>query len=245
MFRSIFFSAFGAALAICVGVSLLQAFTTEPLIFHAEEFEGSAAPHDDAAAAHAPSLGGWMAAQAHETTVAGADEAEPWGPADGLERTFFTVMANLVVGLGVSLMLLGLMVLKGDPIDVRTGLAWGIGAFFAASLLPALGLPPELPGTPAAEIVSRQTWWLLTAAASGAGIAAIVFSRQWWWIALGVALIVVPHLIGAPVPPSHDVSYPGALAGEFVVASLVVSAALWLLAGGVSGWLYQRFAART
>ena len=80
--------------------------------------------------------------------------------------------------------------------------------------------------------------------ASGAGIAAIVFGRQWWWAALGVALIVLPHLIGAPVPPSHEVSYPGALAGEFVVASMVVSAALWLTAGGVSGWLYQRFAAR-
>jgi predicted cobalt transporter CbtA len=55
-----------------------------------------------------------------------------------------------------------------------------------------------------------------------------------------VALLIMPHLIGAPVPPSHEVSYPGALAGEFVVASLVVSALLWTLSGAASGWLLQR-----
>jgi cobalt transporter subunit CbtA len=119
-----------------------------------------------------------------------------------------------------------------------------VGAFFAASLLPSLGLPPELPGTPAAEIISRQTWWLATAAASAGGIALIAFGKQWWVLALGAVLIVMPHLIGAPAPPSHDVSYPGALAGEFVVASLIVSATMWLVAGAGSAWLYQRLSAK-
>ncbi len=248
MFRNIVFSAFGAALAICVGISVLQAFTTEPLILHAEEFEG-AAPHDHAAAPAPQATGGWMAAQAHEAAaqeagVAGEEEEEEWGPADGFERTFYTVLANLVIGFGVSLMLLSLMVLRGGPIDVWSGLLWGVAAFFAVSLLPSLGLPPELPGTPAAEIGSRQAWWLATAIASAGGLALIVFGRQWWWLALGAVLIVAPHVIGAPEPPSHDVSYPGALAGEFVIASLVVSAAMWAVAGAGSAWLYQRLTAR-
>jgi cobalt transporter subunit CbtA len=132
------------------------------------------------------------------------------------------------------------MLLRGGAIDWRRGLLWGIGGFIAVSLLPSLGLPPELPGTPAADILSRQGWWLGTAAASVAGIALIVFAARWPLKIAGAALLIVPHLIGAPVPPSHEVSYPGALAGEFVVASLVVSALLWTLSGAASGWLLQR-----
>jgi cobalt transporter subunit CbtA len=247
MFRDIVFSAFGAALAICVGISVLQAFTTEPLILQAEEFERNA-QHDHAAAPAPEAQAGWMAAQAHETAGQEADAfagEEAWGPTEGFERSFFTVLANLVVGFGVSLMLLSLMVLKGGAIDVWSGLLWGVAGFFAVSLLPSLGLPPELPGTPAAEIGLRQAWWLAAAIATAAGAALVVFGRQGWWLALGALLIVAPHIFGAPEPPSHDVSYPGALAGEFVIASLVVSAAMWAIAGAGSAWFYQRLDART
>ena len=237
MFRTIVFSAFGAALAVGLALSALQAFTTEPLILHAEEFEGTE-PQEHAAAS------GWIAAQAHEhEAVSATADADGWAPADGFERSAYTILANAVIGFGVALMLLGLMIAKGDPIDVKRGLLWGVAGFFAVSLLPSLGLPPELPGTPAAEIVSRQTWWLATAGLSADGIALIVFGRQWWWLAAGALLILAPHLVGAPQPPSHDVPYPGGLAGQFVVASLVVSAALWTLAGATSGWLYRRLSA--
>ena len=177
-------------------------WSTEPLILHAEEFEGQA-----------PSIHEHGTAMSTPAPAAEGNEAEPWAPADGLERVAFTVLANLVVGVAVSLMLLGFMVLKGDPIDARRGLLWGIGGFVAASLLPSLGLPPELPGTPAAEILGRQAWWIATALASAGGIGLLVFSRQWWLMGLGLVLVIAPHIIGAPVPPSDDVSYPGALAG--------------------------------
>lgn len=248
MFRNIVFSAFGAGLIICIGISILQSVTTEPLIIHAEEFEGGGEGHHHAAApaeAARPS-GGWIAAWAHDTSAAAAEGGEEgWGPADGFERTAYTALANLVIGVAASLILLGAMVLRGGPIDARTGLLWGVGAFFAFSLLPSLGLPPELPGTPAAEIIPRQTWWLATAALSAGGLALIAFGRETWMWALGPVLILAPHVFGAPVPPSHDVPYPGALAGEFVMAALVVSAALWLTAGTASAWLYQRIAARS
>ena len=169
-----------------------------------------------------------------------AREQEEWGPADGIERTAYTVLANLVVGFAVSLMLLGGMAIKGDPIDARRGLFWGVAGFAAVSLLPALGLPPELPGTPAADIYDRQLWWLGAAAASAAGIGLLAFGRNWGLLLAGVVLLVAPHVIGAPAPPSHDVSYPGALAGEFVVASMVVSAVLWSVSGLAAGWLHQR-----
>jgi cobalt transporter subunit CbtA len=280
MFRTIVFSAFGAAIAVGVCVSLLQAFTTTPLILDAEKYEGGA--HAYGATAGTPMLSspaGSTAGRAGEgdpvdTTVSGysptsftgppsldwpsADlaagdrywfasgaedqDGDAWAPADGFERLAYAVLANAVIGFGIALMLLGLMVAKGDPIDLRRGLLWGVAGFFAVSLLPSLGLPPELPGTPAADLTARQTWWFATAAASAGGIALTAFGRRWWMVAAGAALVVAPHLIGAPQPASHDVPYPGGLAGQFVAASLIVSATMWTLAGAASGWLYRRLA---
>lgn len=234
MFRTILLSALGAGLFACVAITVVQTFTTEPLILHAEQFEGGGHTHDHGAAA--PS---------HEhasADAAVAGEAEEWSPADGAERTLFTALANLVIGVGVSLILLALMVLAGRPISARSGMLWGAAAFVAVSLLPSLGLPPELPGTPAADLLQRQVWWLGTAVASGLGLALVALGGSWLAALAGLAIIVAPHVIGAPVPPSHDVSYPGALAGEFVVASLVVSAVLWSFSGAAAGWLYQRLA---
>lgn len=221
MFRNILLSAAGAGLAACLAVGALQVVTTEPLIVHAEALETveAAVPtgHRDE-----------------------GNDSPAWQPADGVERTLTTLAADFLVGVAVSLLLLGAMVLKGDPIDARRGLLWGAAGFVAASLLPGLGLPPELPGTPAADLLGRQVWWLGTAAASAVGLLGLAFGRHWGWRVAGLALLVAPHLIGAPAPPSHEASYPAALAGEFVIASIVVSAALWSISGLTSGWLYRR-----
>lgn len=240
MFRTMVFSAFGAGLAVCLVVSAVQLVTTEPLILHAEEFEGGASEgHDHAVALE--ETGTFTAGDhVHGDGDAQVDDEEEWVPADGFERAAYTVLANLVIAFATSLMLLGGMVLKGDPINARSGLLWGAAGFAALSLLPSLGLPPELPGTPAADIVARQLWWLGAAAASAAGIALIAFSRHWIAKAAGATLLVAPHIIGAPAPPSHDVTYAGALAGEFVSASLIASALLWTLSGLAAGWLHQR-----
>jgi cobalt transporter subunit CbtA len=231
MFKTILLSALGAGLAVCVALTALQFFTTEPLILHAEQFEGTGHDHGDVA----------TAAHDHgEGAAAAAEAPEEWSPADGFERGAFTALANLVIGVGASLVLAAVMVLSGRRIDLRSGLLWGVGAFIAVSLLPALGLPPELPGTPAADILDRQVWWAGTAIASAIGLGLIAFGPNWITSVAALAVIVIPHIIGAPVPPSHDVTYPGALAGEFVVASMVVSAVLWGLSGAAVGWLYER-----
>lgn len=231
MFKTIVFSAFGAGLVVCVVASAVQYLTTGPLILHAERYEaaGGAAHHQAYAATVEKGPG-----------VIGDEGAQPWAPADRFERIAFSALANLLVGTAVSLILLALMTLRGARIDASQGFLWGGAGFVAASLLPALGLPPELPGTPAPELADRQLWWMATGVASAAGIALIVFGRHWVAKAVGLAILVLPHAVGAPIPPSHEVAYPGALAGEFVVASLVVSAVLWTLAGLSAGWLHQR-----
>ncbi|MCX5493754.1 CbtA family protein [Kaistia dalseonensis] len=241
MLKTIIVSAFGAGLLVGAILTGVQLVTTEPLILHGETFEKAAeaapavaasVPHDHGAdsVSHGPAA----APEAHHH-----DEGA-WEPTDGFERSAYTLLANLLMGVAVSAILLGVMTLKGGRIDARTGVLWGLGGFFAASLLPSLGLSPELPGTAAAEITSRQIWWLSTAAASAVGLALIVFGSAWFWKAAGVVIAIVPHVIGAPQPPTLEAAYPAALGAEFVAASLVVSALLWSLSGVFSGWLYQR-----
>jgi hypothetical protein len=79
-----------------------------------------------------------------------ADEAT-WSPEDGVERTVYTIMANLLVGVGFGLLLVGAFVLAetaGRPIDTLRGLLWGLAGFLVFALNPSVALPPELPGTP-------------------------------------------------------------------------------------------------
>ena len=153
----------------------------------------------------------------------------------GSNGPLYTILANLVVGFAIALMLLGAMLLRGEAIDARRGLLVGHCRLrFAVSLLPALGLPPELPGTPAADIVDPPDLVAGCRRRIGLrGIALLVFSRNWGLMVVGVAvLLITPHVVGAPQPPSHAVALSRCgLAGEFVVASLIVSAFLWSLTG--------------
>ena len=242
MLKSIVLSAFGAGLLVGVVLTAVQFFTTEPLILRGEVYEQAG----EAAAAPAATTPA-VAATSHEHAPGTAEhhhEEGAWEPADGFERSAYTLVANLLMGVAVSAMLLGVMAVKGDPITASRGLAFGVAGFFAASLLPSLGLSPELPGTAAAEITSRQIWWLGTALASAIGLGLILLSPAWWSKLAGVLLAVLPHVIGAPEPPTLEAAYPAALGAEFVAASLVASALLWALAGAASGWLYGRLADR-
>ena len=216
MIRNLVLSAAGAGLVASLVAGTVQLVTTEPLILSAEVFENAGVP------------------------VAVEDGGEAWSPAEGLTRAAYTFLANLVLAVAVALMLLAAMAWRGDAIDAKRGLAWGLAGFAAASLLPALGLPPELPGTPAADLAGRQVWWLGTAVASALGLYVIVFGGRWVAWLIGLGLLVLPHVIGAPQPPTHEAAYPAGLAGQFVVASMVTSAVLWSLAGLASGWLHRR-----
>src|SRR5436305_591323 len=95
----------------------------------------------------------------------------------------------------------------------------GFGVCFATfSLAPGLGLPPELPGTAAAPLLDRQLWWLATAAATGGGLALILLRRGPAAVVAGLALLALPHLVGAPTPDTPASAAPEALAQRFVLA---------------------------
>jgi cobalt transporter subunit CbtA len=189
------------------------------------------------------------AAEVFEEAAAAAEQPNPgtpphdhaaWEPEAGFERHAYTALADVVTGTGFALLLVGLFALRNRPTDLRQGLAWGAAGFAVFALAPSLGLPPELPGSPAAELGLRQLWWLATVGATAGGLALLVFAKLGWLKGIGVLLLLLPHAIGAPHPGETESALPPALVTQFVAASLIGSAVFWAVLGAASGWLYGR-----
>ncbi|MBB3951739.1 CbtA family protein [Aureimonas jatrophae] len=214
-------------------VTPLQHLKTTPLILEAETFEGGG--HDHAPHAHSALA---LVTPAHAHAPAGSD-----GEASGTaERLAGSLLANLVLGAGFALLLSAASLAANRPITRRNGALWGLAGFAVLTLAPALGLPPELPAMPAADLHARQIWWLATVLMTAGGAAILVFRRETAARLGAVALLVLPHLVGAPHPADIASPVPASLAAEFVMASLLVSAAFWALAGLFTGILAERFA---
>jgi cobalt transporter subunit CbtA len=234
-FRRLFFVAALAGLAAGVLVTVAQEFGTTSLILEAERYEAGVAAPSDAASDAASTA-------AHDHEAAAADE---WAPADGIERTAYTLLANIVTGIGFALLLVAAYALRGGEMNWRKGLYWGLAGFATFTLAPGLGLSPELPGTRAAELLDRQIWWVATAAATAAGLALIFIGRQALSALAGIVLIALPHIYGAPQPAEFGALAPASLEKQFVVAVVVTSLLFWAVLGSLSGHLYRRFGKAT
>ncbi len=216
-----------AGVAAGLVVTAVELLWTVPIILDAEVYEhfGGILPE-----------GGFEVAKAQmlaDDAAAGASESI-W------QRHGITAIANVLLGVGAALVLSGLFNLLGHA-GLKRGLLWGLGAFLVVAAAPALGLPPELPGTIAAELSARQSWWLATAALTAAGLAAFAYGPSWPWKIAGLALIAAPHVYGAPHPEVYDAVAPVALEHEFIAASLFSSAVFWVVLGLGVGLLAQRF----
>jgi cobalt transporter subunit CbtA len=223
VFSRIFYAALIAGAIAGLFASGVQAIKAWPLILTAEVFEQRAEQNvhpADARAEHA------------------AAEAE-WSPAAGLERIAYTAVANVLAGIGFALLLAAAYALKGG-VDWQRGLLWGFAGFATFALAPALGLPPQLPGSEAAPLLARQAWWLATVAATGGGLALLAFAPRWLWKGAGALLLVMPHVIGAPGHSAAGDPAPVAMAHAFVVASLLSNLLFWLALGVLTAIAFNR-----
>jgi len=187
----------------------LQYFTVIPLIEAAEKYE-AAASHDD---------------ETHGS---------------GLGRNSVTAVTTVLTGIGFAALLFGVVALAGERLQVKSGALWGLAAFACISAAPSLGLPPQPPGSAVADLASRQIWWFATVLATGVGFFCIARSgRRPLRILAGIACLLLPHLIGAPVAVEAGV-VPAALVRQFEIASLTTTAAFWLTVGMVGGFLSSR-----
>ena len=244
-FRRLFTAAALAGLIAGVFVTLVHQVTTVPVILSAEVYEKAAAaqvPAEPGAAAQGSQMGGMSsmdmgampAAHEHDHAVG------VWEPEDGLERTAFTVVADVLTGIGFALLLVAFYAVWGGKVDWLTGLYFGLAGFAAATLAPSLGLPPEVPGTEAAPLLARQLWWVATAALTGGGLALLFLTRRPLLVLGGIAMIVLPHAYGAPQPADYASAAPEALAHRFVVAATMTSLLFWAALGLLTGFFYNR-----
>ena len=226
LFRRLILCAVAIGVVAGVVLGLAEQVTTAPLIEAAEQYEVA----DHAAAGHHP----------HD---------HAWAPADGGQRVFFTVVASIGVAIGFALMLLVAMslarVLHGRPTTPLRGLVWGAGAFGVVFVAPALGLAPELPGAPAADLAARQLWWIATVGLVGFSLWTVIFvPGRMKWAAL--LLLPLPYLYGAPLPSAEPGSTNAALVTlhqQFVWATAGTNLVLWVILGVLCGWAMQRWIA--
>lgn len=237
MVRETVFTAAIAGLVAALVLTILQIVWVTPLIVRAETYEQPVQGDkvDAHEHAHEHNAGGASAA-AHEHH----HDAEEWKPQDGWQRTGFSLAANLLLGFGYAMALIAVYLLWREPRSVAHGAIYGIGGFMVFFLAPSLGLPPELPGTAAAETSVRQLWWAMVAVATAAGLLLLLSRATWKVRALGLALIVAPHFIAAPQPEVPGSLAPEALQSQFRIASTLSNVIFWLLLGLVSSLAFRR-----
>jgi cobalt transporter subunit CbtA len=240
LFRRLFLCALLAGLCTGLAYSAIQRLQVVPTIAAAEVFELAAESKEqtDHPMSDTP-------AQVHEAPV--------WEPADGTERIFWTVIANVLGGTGFALLLIPALAWwdrqrDGNAASLRSGLIWGAAGWLSFFAWPAIGMRPELPGEAAAALQARQIWWLLAVACAIAGLAVLAFAKgKWRLLALPLLMLPfvagAPHLEGSPFGnfPAEAAAQMQVLKSRFVVATAIASAVQWLVLGGVSGVLVARW----
>ncbi len=195
---------------------------------------GGVALDEAAAPAHDHSHAEGTPAHSHDT--GGAESPD-------MTRNALTVLFTALVYVGYAIMLIAGFAFAGNlgiTIGPAQGVLWGIGGFAAFQLAPAMGLPPELPGTLAAELSARQLWWWGTALSTAAGLGLLGYGKNIGIAALGVVMVAAPHLIGAPQPDGYSGVAPPELAAAFSARVLGVGLVVWAVMGGVAARLWTR-----
>ena len=242
MTARLFTSALFAGLVAGLIAVLLQWSLMESLILEGEAYETGAKVHFAGVAgvtdhAHAADE---TASHTHPENVVTPEEE---APEDLVKRFSLAFFADFTTFVAWSLLLVaGFATAEkyGQRISVKDGLIWGVAGFAAIHIMPGIGLAPELPGQPAADLQARQLWWAGTALASVAAFAMFAYGRNALWIAIGLALLVVPQWIGAPRLAEFTGVAPPELSGEYVARSYAVALATWVVLGLTAGYFWNR-----
>ena len=243
MTQRLFTSALFAGLSAGLIAVLLQFFLMEPLILEGEEYESGAKVHFAGIldrSTEEPTSDG----HTHATEAEASDgHAHPEADEDLTARFALAFFATFVAWVGYGLLMVAGFALAnhfGIAVAPKEALLWGVAGFVSFQLMPGLGLSPELPGVPAADLQARQLWWVGTAVATIAALALFAYGRGVVFIAIGVGLLIAPHLIGAPRLNEFLGTAPPGLAAEFVTHSMVVGMAAWVVLGLAAGYFWNR-----
>ena len=236
MTARIFASALFAGLLAGLIAVLLQWALMEKLILEGEEYEAGAKSHF--AGVLVLNEDGETAEQAAESGVAAEEEEESLAT-----RYALAFFAAFVTWVGWALLMVAGFALAekyGQRITMKDAILWGVAGFGAIHVMTGIGLAPELPGTPAAELELRQLWWMTTAATAIIAFALMAYGRKPIYIVIGLALLIAPHLIGAPHLDGYAGVAPPELSGEYVARSYAVAFIAWVALGLAAGYFWNR-----
>ena len=232
-FKTIVFSALLSGIVVGAVQTGLQNLLVYPLIFKAETYEGleksaNSNPHSR---------------RSGPTTAMHHHGNEAWAPLDGAERLLFSFLTNILLGVALGMILAAIFALR--PVaNWRHGILWGLGGFAAVNLAPAFGIPPELPGMPAGDLLALQIWWLTTAILTACGIALFFLGKTAIWRLGGAVLIILPHIYGAPKSPNLNSKVPATLAAEFATTSLITNLVFWAFLGMLAAVAMEKFSGK-
>ncbi|QFT98590.1 putative cobalt transporter subunit (CbtA) [Roseovarius sp. THAF8] len=222
VFTRLLTSALFAGAAAGLIIALLQLFFVQPVLLHAELYEGGELVHfgTDSTVSATPDLPGFDAVR------------------DGLSIVF-----TMLIYSGYAMVLVALMSLaenRGAAINARTGLIWGVAGFVAVHLAPGFTLAPEVPGVAAADVYERQVWWFATVLTAAIAMWLIAFSRNWAGWGAAVVLLLAPHVIGAPEPEVFTGPVPTEIGALFASRALGIGLAAWVMLGAFAGFFWSR-----
>lgn len=215
-------SALFAGAASGLIAALLQLWFVQPVLLHAELYETGALLHFGA-----------------DSNISAAQDVGGFNPLrDGLSIVF-----TMLVYSAYAMVMLAAMAVaedRGAQITVRTGLVWGLAGFIAIHFAPGFSLAPEVPGAAAADVVARQIWWFATVATAAVAMGLIGFGTSWMaWLG-AAALLLAPHLLGAPEPEVFTGPAPTEIGALFAARALGVGMAAWVLLGAFAGYCWSR-----
>lgn len=222
MFTRLLTSALFAGASAGLIAALLQLVFVQPVLLHAELYEGGDLVHFGSA-----------------STVSAIQDL---GGVDPL-RDGLSIVFTMLIYSAYAMVLVALMSVaeeRGAAINARTGFVWGLAGFVAMHLAPGFSLAPEVPGVAAADVGARQIWWFATVGMAAIAMGLIGFGKNWVaWIG-AAALLMAPHLYGAPEPDVFTGPVPTEIGALFAARALGVGMAAWALLGACSGYVWSR-----
>jgi cobalt transporter subunit CbtA len=209
----------GAAAGLIAGI--LQLMFVQPVLLHAELYEGGQLVHSGVA----------------------FNSVQPDLPSFDAVRDGMSVIFTMLTYTGYALIMISAMGIaedRGAQIDGRWGILWGFAGFVAFHLAPGFGLAPAVPSVASADVTDRQIWWFATVFTAAAGLWMLAFGRNWMMWGGAIVVLLAPHLIGAPQPDSFTGPVPTEIGALFAVRALGVGLAAWVLLGCFAGYFWQR-----
>jgi len=238
IFSRIIFNAVLIGLVTGSLMTAMQIFSLNPIIFAAESYE---------IVEHGSRM---------HNQHGNDDHGKAWAPEDGVERTAYTLLANISAGIGFAAVLLALMSqflpLKCRRFGWVQGSLWGLAGFTAIHLAPGIGLPPEIPGIETAPIHNRQIWWVFTVISVSIGLGILAFTVIRVKV-IGLVFLAMPYIIGVPGTGGAAFTHPDPAAAsalvrlqeQFIVTSGVTNLVYWLITGIICCYVFNRWLRQT